>query len=254
MRAFVAVAEARSSSRASHELLLTQPAAPDACSASNTPSASSSAIGGDDPSRSPPPVMRSSALHRVLHAVGDIVPPRTTMPWTRARSPVSRTPSPRSRSPSRGSRLARSHASRCSLATSWSGPDRAGTRALSRRRHRAAPGFGAPAARPGATRPGQERLVVVAARRGAPHTLDRASLGGVRWILNPEGCAARALLQRPCSPKTSRCASPSRPRPTIQLALVARERGLGLGPGPHPRPEPPPRVSACGASPGSIFR
>jgi DNA-binding transcriptional LysR family regulator len=55
-----------------------------------------------------------------------------------------------------------------------------------------------------ATRLGRERLVVVGPREGRGPRFDgMASLGGVGWILNPEGCAARALLQRALARRTT---------------------------------------------------
>src|SRR6185436_17980891 len=83
-----------------------------------------------------------------------------------------------------------------------------------------------------ATRLARERLVVVGPRQGNTPRFDgMASLGDVGWILNPEGCAARALLQR------TLLAAGVRMRVAVetytydlQLALVARQRGWSLVP------------------------
>jgi DNA-binding transcriptional LysR family regulator len=81
-----------------------------------------------------------------------------------------------------------------------------------------------------ATRLAQERLVVVGPRRGRAR-LGLASLGDVGWILNPEGCAARALLQRALLAANLRLrVAVETYTYELQLALVARERGLGLVP------------------------
>jgi DNA-binding transcriptional LysR family regulator len=81
-----------------------------------------------------------------------------------------------------------------------------------------------------ATRLGRERLVVVEPRRG-PRGPGLAALDGSGWVLNPEGCAARALL------RSALHAAGVRLRVAVetytyerQLALVARHRGLGLVP------------------------
>ncbi len=83
-----------------------------------------------------------------------------------------------------------------------------------------------------ATRVGRDRLVVVgpkrsaAARRGGP-----ASLAGVGWILNPEGCAARAMLQRALlTANVPMRVAVETYTYELQLALVARGRGWSLVP------------------------
>jgi DNA-binding transcriptional LysR family regulator len=83
-----------------------------------------------------------------------------------------------------------------------------------------------------ATRLGRERLVVVGAREGrAPRFDGMASLGDVGWILNPEGCAARALLQRALLTANVRMrVAVETYTYDLQLALVARQRGLSLVP------------------------
>lgn len=82
-----------------------------------------------------------------------------------------------------------------------------------------------------ATRLGHESLVVVGPRRGRPGPLELAALSDVGWILNPEGCAARALLQRTLLAANLRMrVAVETYTYELQLALVARERGLGLVP------------------------
>ncbi len=78
---------------------------------------------------------------------------------------------------------------------------------------------------------GAERLQVVAARDTALRVREIRDLGDASWVLNPEGCAARASLQR----ELSRVRLPMRVgvetyNYELQLALVARARGLGLVP------------------------
>lgn len=82
-----------------------------------------------------------------------------------------------------------------------------------------------------ATAIGTERLVAIAAkpRSGASTTV--ADLAEIGWVLNPEGCAARAALQS----ALARVRFPLRVNVEaynyeLQLALVARARGLGLVP------------------------
>jgi hypothetical protein len=95
-----------------------------------------------------------------------------------------------------------------------------------------------------ATRLGQERLVVVEARRGRARAFGLASLSDAGWILNPEGCAARALLQRALLAANLRLrVAVETYTYELQLALVARERPRA-GLGPHSRPEPAPLASA----------
>ena len=79
---------------------------------------------------------------------------------------------------------------------------------------------------------GQERLVVVAARRARgvrPRRLSDLAPSG--WVLNPDGCNARATLQR----AFTRAGMGLRVDVEaysyeLQLQLVARNRGLGLVP------------------------
>jgi DNA-binding transcriptional LysR family regulator len=78
---------------------------------------------------------------------------------------------------------------------------------------------------------GREHLAVVASRRRRRGARAIRDLGDVSWVLNPEGCAARASLQR----ALARSGLPLRVgvetyNYELQLALIARERGLGLVP------------------------
>lgn len=84
-----------------------------------------------------------------------------------------------------------------------------------------------------ATRLGRERLVVVEPRRGprGARGAGLAALDGSGWVLNPEGCAARALLQRALHGAGVRLrVAVETYTYELQLALVARRRGLGLVP------------------------
>jgi DNA-binding transcriptional LysR family regulator len=75
-----------------------------------------------------------------------------------------------------------------------------------------------------------ERLVAVAARRGLrPRTL--RDLDGAEWILNPQGCAARAALLDVLRKAQVRARiSVETYTYETQFALVSRGRGLGLAP------------------------
>lgn len=78
---------------------------------------------------------------------------------------------------------------------------------------------------------GTERLVAIAAARWRPKARSLADLAETGWVLNPEGCAARAALQD----ALARARLPLRVNVEaydyeLQLALVARGRGLGLVP------------------------
>jgi len=78
---------------------------------------------------------------------------------------------------------------------------------------------------------GSERLVVVASRRRKLESRRLAELGYAGWILNPEGCFARAALQK----ALARAGIALRVivetyNYELQLALIARDRGLGLVP------------------------
>jgi DNA-binding transcriptional LysR family regulator len=78
---------------------------------------------------------------------------------------------------------------------------------------------------------GKERLVVVAARHWRSRAREIRDLSEMGWVLNPEGCAARAGLQE----ALARARLPLRVSVEtynyeLQLSLIARERGLGLVP------------------------
>jgi DNA-binding transcriptional LysR family regulator len=89
-----------------------------------------------------------------------------------------------------------------------------------------------PPADVGAERLADERLRVIAARRGGPSRVRAPrSLAGAGWVLNPEGCNGRAMLERALLRRgvALRVAVEAYSY-DLQLALVARNRGLGLVP------------------------
>ena len=236
IRAFVAVAEARSVSRAARALYLTQPAV------TRRMQRLESALGVTLCDRTRRPVTLTEAgqtvlerCRRVLEAVRDV----------RSSSEGTQVPAPELRigvahaltevtltQPVERVQRRFPYVSLC-LSTGW-------TRDLLER-VRARTLDGAVILLPDdermpagidATRLGRERLVVVGPRQGNTPRFDgMASLGDVGWILNPEGCAARALLQR------TLLAAGVRMRVAVetytydlQLALVARQRGWSLVP------------------------
>jgi DNA-binding transcriptional LysR family regulator len=79
---------------------------------------------------------------------------------------------------------------------------------------------------------GRERLVVVEPRRtGRARARGLAGLDGTGWVLNPDGCAARAMLERALHGARVRMrVAVETYTYELQLALVARGRGLGLVP------------------------
>lgn len=79
---------------------------------------------------------------------------------------------------------------------------------------------------------GRERLVVVEPRRAHPARAGGlAGLDGAGWVLNPDGCAARAMLERILHGARVRMrVAVETYTYELQLALVARGRGLGLVP------------------------
>ncbi len=79
---------------------------------------------------------------------------------------------------------------------------------------------------------GKERLVVVAPRRAHFRTTRRITdLAGVQWILNPEGCAARAALRKTLlRANVDMVVAVETYNYALQLALVAQNRGLSLVP------------------------
>jgi DNA-binding transcriptional LysR family regulator len=78
----------------------------------------------------------------------------------------------------------------------------------------------------------KERLMVVASRQyGARRVRKVADLDGARWILNPEGCAARAGLRRALMRSDVELnVAIEAYNYELQLALVAQNRGLSLVP------------------------
>ena len=81
-------------------------------------------------------------------------------------------------------------------------------------------------------RVGQERLVVVAPRQGNSRCVQEiGDLGGISWVLNPEGCGARAALQRALfRAGVNMYVAVETYNYDLQLSLVARKRGLSLVP------------------------
>ena len=79
---------------------------------------------------------------------------------------------------------------------------------------------------------GRERLVVVEPRRARrARAGGLAGLDGAGWVLNPDGCAARAMLERTLHGSRVRMrVAVETYTYDLQLALVARGRGLGLVP------------------------
>ena len=79
---------------------------------------------------------------------------------------------------------------------------------------------------------GKERLLVVASRREGHSPVRKIEdLAGVQWILNPEGCAARAALRRALlRANVDMVVAVESYNYGLQLALVARNRGLSLVP------------------------
>ena len=79
---------------------------------------------------------------------------------------------------------------------------------------------------------GKEQLVVVAPRKKSNERQKRlAQLNGVNWILNPEGCAARAGLQRALQrANVEMRVALETYNYELQLNLVARNRGWSLVP------------------------
>jgi DNA-binding transcriptional LysR family regulator len=79
---------------------------------------------------------------------------------------------------------------------------------------------------------GSERLVVVASRRHGPQRVPKIQdLAGVQWVLNPEGCAARAGLRRALlRADIDMVVAVETYNYELQLALVSQNRGLSLVP------------------------
>jgi len=78
---------------------------------------------------------------------------------------------------------------------------------------------------------GKEQLVVVAPKQKSNGRQRLAQLQGVSWILNPEGCAARAGLQRALQrANVDMRVALETYNYELQLSLVARNRGWSLVP------------------------
>jgi DNA-binding transcriptional LysR family regulator len=79
---------------------------------------------------------------------------------------------------------------------------------------------------------GSEQLVVVASRRHGPQRVRKIQdLAGVQWVLNPEGCAARAGLRRALlRSDVDMVVAVETYNYELQLALVSQNRGLSLVP------------------------
>src|SRR5215472_1332186 len=78
---------------------------------------------------------------------------------------------------------------------------------------------------------GKEQLVVVAPKQKSRERQKLAQLNGVNWILNPEGCAARAGLQRALQrANVEMRVALEAYNYELQLNLVARNRGWSLVP------------------------
>ena len=236
IRAFVAVAESRSVSRAARELHLTQPAVTRRVQRLET----SLGVALCDRRRRPFVLTEAGQAvlercRRVLHAVrdvrsatgGDDRPAREVrVGVAHALTEVALT------DPVDRLRRAFPRVS-LSLATGWSHDllERVRVGSLDAAVILLTDGARLPAGLD-ATRLGRERLVVVEPRRASGARDARlASLDGAGWVLNPEGCAARAMLQRALHAARVRMrVAVETYTYELQLALVARHRGLGLVP------------------------
>lgn len=234
IRAFVAVAEARSVSRAARELYLTQPAV------TRRVQRLESALGVALCDRRRRPFALTEAgqavlerCRHVLHAVQDVrsatggdSPAREVrIGVAHALTEVTLT------EPVDRVRRAFPRVALC-LSTGWSHGllERVRTGALDGAVVLLPDGERPPAGL-ASTRLGRDRLVVVGPRRGAARGGGIASLAGVGWILNPEGCAARAMLQRALhAANVPMRVAVETYTYELQLALVARRRGLSLVP------------------------
>ena len=236
IRAFVAVAESRSVSRAARELHLTQPAVTRRVQRLE----SSLGVALCDRRRRPFALTEAGQAvlercRRVLHAVrdvrsamgGDELPAREIrVGVAHALTEVALT------DPVDRLRRAFPRVS-LSLATGWSHDllERVRIGSLDAALILLSDGERLPAGLD-ATRLGRERLVVVEPRRArGARGGSVASLDGTGWVLNPEGCAARAMLQRALHAARVRMrVAVETYTYELQLALVARHRGLGLVP------------------------
>ncbi len=76
-----------------------------------------------------------------------------------------------------------------------------------------------------------EQLQIVASRALHPRTLTLKEAAATEWILNPEGCGARAILQKAFGRAgLSLRVGVETYNYELQMSLVARGRGLGLVP------------------------
>ena len=76
-----------------------------------------------------------------------------------------------------------------------------------------------------------EQLQIVAAPGSSPKSCTLKEVASAGWILNPEGCAARASLQKALSRAgLSLRVSMETYNYELQMSLVARGRGMGLVP------------------------
>lgn len=236
IRAFVAVAEARSVSRAARELHLTQPAV------SRRVQRLESSLGVVLCDRRRRPFALTAAgqaalerCRRVLHAVrdvrsttGDDLPAREIrVGVAHALTEITLT-EPVDRLQRAFPRVS------LSIGTGWSHDllERVRAGALDAAVILLPDGERLPAGLD-ATRLGREHLLVVEPRRGRRGTRGAglAALDGTSWVLNPEGCAARAMLERALHAARVRMrVAVETYTYELQLALVARHRGLGLVP------------------------
>ena len=234
VRAFVAVAEARSVSRAARELHLTQPAV------TRRVQRLESSLGVTLCDRRRRPFTLTAAgeaalerCRRVLHAVRDVRAAADQPPVleigigvAHALTEVTLTdPVDRLRRAFPRVTLA--------LATGWSRDllDRVRAGSLDAAVILLPEGERLPAGLD-AVAVGRERLVVVERRRSRRARRDGlAGLDGAGWVLNPDGCAARAMLERTLHGARVRMrVAVETYTYELQLALVARDRGLGLVP------------------------
>lgn len=236
IRAFVAVAEARSVSHAARELHLTQPAVTRRVQRLET----SLGVALCDRRRRPFALTEAGQAvlercRRVLHAVGevrsatggdDLPAHEVRVGVAHALTEVALT-DPVDRLRRAFPRIA------LSLATGWSREllERVRRGSLDAAVILLAEGERLPGGLD-ATRLGRERLVVVEPRRaGVARAGGLSSLDGAGWVLNPEGYAARAMLQRALhSARVRMRVAVETYTYELQLALVARHRGLGLVP------------------------
>ncbi len=99
---------------------------------------------------------------------------------------------------------------------------------------------------------GRERLLVIEPRRPRRSRSGVGGLDGAGWVLNPDGCAARALLQRALHHAHLRMrVAVETYTYELQLALVARGTRPRPRARPHPDAEPPARPATGPSGTGS---